>query len=118
MCTYAGPASGALPGPCTGTAGYISNAEINFILATNPSARQYYDSYSDSNIVIYNGDQYIAFMNDTTKYYRTVLYQGINFGGISDWAVDLQQYLPPVSTQTSSGQLTVVTGTVREYLLT
>lgn len=38
QCTYSGPDSGAYPGQCTNTAGYISNYEIDQILTENPSA--------------------------------------------------------------------------------
>jgi hypothetical protein len=49
-CAFTGPASGAEPGPCTMTPGYISNAELNLII-NNPSitSKQYVDPSSDSN---------------------------------------------------------------------
>lgn len=47
-CTYTGPNSGALPGACTETPGYIGNWEINQIIYNNSqyssSVMQYYDS--------------------------------------------------------------------------
>ncbi|KAJ5559833.1 hypothetical protein N7513_002232 [Penicillium frequentans] len=90
MCTYTGPDSGALPGPCTDTAGYISNYELELVMAENPSAVQYWDNSSYSNILVYNETQWAAYMNDTNKAVRTTLYENLNFLGISDWAVDLQ----------------------------
>lgn len=114
MCPYAGPASGATKGPCTGTAGYISNAEINSIIAFNPSASKLYDVNSDSNILVYDTTQYINYMNDSVKANRIALYQALNFGGYSDWAVDLQQFVPPVSIRTDSGGGTTrVTGSLQ-----
>ncbi|OJI87443.1 hypothetical protein ASPTUDRAFT_137518, partial [Aspergillus tubingensis CBS 134.48] len=90
MCTYTGPASGAWPGPCTQTAGYISNYELELVLAENPSAAVYWDNGSYTNIMVYNDTQWAGYMNDTNKAVRTVLYEGLNFLGTSDWAVDLQ----------------------------
>lgn len=90
MCTYVGPESGALPGPCTDTAGYISNYELALVLEENPSATLYWDEDSYSNIMVYNGTQWAAYMNDTNKAARTLIYEAYNFLGTSDWAVDLQ----------------------------
>ncbi|POS69819.1 hypothetical protein DHEL01_v211790, partial [Diaporthe helianthi] len=53
MCNFVGPDSGAAKGQCTGTAGYISNAEIREIIATNPSAEVFTDD-SESDILVYN----------------------------------------------------------------
>ncbi|KAJ5713929.1 uncharacterized protein N7483_011110 [Penicillium malachiteum] len=74
MCTYTGPESGALPGPCTETAGYISNYELELLVHEHLGLQQ------DS----------MGYMNDTNKAVRTTLYENLNFLGISDWAVDLQ----------------------------
>ncbi|KAJ7505174.1 glycoside hydrolase superfamily [Mycena galericulata] len=93
LCTFTGPASGATPGPCTQTAGYIANAEINQIIA-NGNVQTFHDDPSDSDILVYNTLQWIGYMNDDTKASRTTTYQGLNMGGVSDWAVDLQAYLP------------------------
>ncbi|KAJ7132986.1 glycoside hydrolase superfamily [Mycena filopes] len=93
MCTFTGPASGATPGPCTQTAGYISNAEINQIIAKG-GAQTFYDAASDSDILVYDTLQWVDYMADKTKAGRTTLYQLINMGGVSDWAVDLQAFLP------------------------
>ncbi|KAH8682019.1 hypothetical protein BX600DRAFT_407914 [Xylariales sp. PMI_506] len=90
MCTYTGPDSGALPGICTETAGYISDYEIGLIVSENPSAETYWDSNSFSNIVVYNETQWVAFMNDSNKEYRKTLYTDLTFLGTADWAVDLQ----------------------------
>jgi GH18 family chitinase len=38
MCKYTGPDSGATPGKCTNTAGYLANAEIDQIIDSNDSA--------------------------------------------------------------------------------
>jgi GH18 family chitinase len=90
-CTFTGPDSGATPGNCTATAGYISNVELAEILANSSySATSYTDDDSDSNVIMYNGN-WVAFMNDTIKARRTTYYTGLNFAGTSDWAIDLQE---------------------------
>lgn len=93
-CTFGGSntASTAQPGDCTGTAGYISNYEINLILENNVTAtgvQSSYDAGSDSNILVYN-QNWVAYMDDTTKASRTNWYKGLNFAGTVDWAIDLQ----------------------------
>ncbi|KAH6648205.1 hypothetical protein BKA67DRAFT_683676 [Truncatella angustata] len=90
QCTYTGPDSGAYPGQCTNTAGYISNYEIDQILAENPSAQSLWDQNSYSNIVVFNDTQWVAYMDDANKETRKALYPGLNFLGSADWAVDLQ----------------------------
>ncbi|KAJ7802288.1 hypothetical protein B0H14DRAFT_2385596, partial [Mycena olivaceomarginata] len=97
MCTYTGPAPGAAPGPCTETAGYISKAEINDIIAHHPGVQTFHDAASDSDVVVYDSVQWIAYMSDATKATRTAMYKGLNMGGVSDWAVDLQASLAPPS---------------------
>ncbi|KAJ5737097.1 uncharacterized protein N7483_002222 [Penicillium malachiteum] len=90
MCTCTGPDSGVWPGPCTETAGYISNYELELVMVENPSAAQYWDNSSYTNVLVYNETQWAGYMNDTNKAVRTTLYESLNFLGISDWAVDLQ----------------------------
>lgn len=92
-CTYTGPESGATPGKCTRTGGYISDAEINEIIKNNQSVETYYDQSSDSNILIYDETQWVANMDSDTKKSRTDYYKDKKLGGTSDWAVDLQEYL-------------------------
>ncbi|GLI74896.1 hypothetical protein PoHVEF18_003145 [Penicillium ochrochloron] len=88
-CTW--DAAGAA-GPCTDTAGYISNAEINQILADDSDAQQIFSSNDDSDILVYNETQWVAYMTNTTKSTRTAYYQTFNFAGTSEWAVDLEEY--------------------------
>lgn len=90
QCTYTGPDSGAYPGPCTNTAGYISNYEIDQILSENPSARSLWDQASHSNVVVFNDTQWVAYMDDANKATRKALYSALGFLGSADWAVDLQ----------------------------
>ena len=94
-CTYLGPESSAAKGQCTQTAGYISNAEIDAISLLNDTSdqvRTFYDAGSDSNFLVYNKTQWVAYMDDTTKTSRTNWYKGLNMAGTVDWAVDLQSF--------------------------
>ena len=106
MCEYTGTAnvSEALPGPCTGTRGYIANAEINEFIAVAalakrdgldkraaPAVESYYDPVTRSNIAILNGT-WVAYMDATEKAARALLYKGLNLGGTSDWAHDLESF--------------------------
>ena len=114
MCRYLGEASQAAPGRCTDEAGYVSNAEINDIMkeagassetieeafgANNSrnslSVRAGTDWFRDdteSDIIVYDSTEWAAFMNEQNKLSRTYKWQGLNFGGVSDWAVDLQRF--------------------------
>jgi hypothetical protein len=94
-CTFGGSnnQSTAEPGKCTNTAGYISNYEINVILELNSTSaviQSYYDAGSDSNILVYNHTNWVAYMDDNTKTSRTNWYKSLNFAGTVDWAIDLQ----------------------------
>ncbi|GKZ76103.1 hypothetical protein AnigIFM56816_005078 [Aspergillus niger] len=58
-----GPDSGATPGECTQTAGYISNYEINEILSAADDTDLYsvmVETYvSEGDILVYNSTQWI-----------------------------------------------------------
>ncbi|KAI2999287.1 unnamed protein product [Aspergillus niger] len=94
-CTFTGPESGATPGECTQTAGYISNYEINEILSAADDTDLYsvtVETYvSEGDILVYNSTQWISYMTDDTYETRLAYYQGLNFGGTSDWALDLAE---------------------------
>jgi GH18 family chitinase len=92
-CPFTGPKSGAKPGVCTGEPGYLANAEINRIIADksrNPST--WYDAKTMTNYLVYDDIQWVAYMDDANKADRTRRYRGLNFGGTTDWAVDLQRF--------------------------
>ncbi|KAJ5146642.1 uncharacterized protein N7515_001206 [Penicillium bovifimosum] len=88
-CTFVGPNLGAVPGPCTNGAGYISNAELAAIME-DEDVYMYIDKTSNSNIMVWNDTQWAAFMDDDTKAVRKELYASMNFLGPADWAIDLQ----------------------------
>ena len=122
MCTYTGPSSGAYAGVCTGTPGYISNAEIDSILAGNGTilsgdgvilnvvgnVTTYLDANSYSNIVVYDDTQWIGYMDDDNKAVRELLYQDLNFGGVTDWALDLQIYGTNLSEEDGGGSIVYI----------
>lgn len=103
QCFYTGtPAqSDAVPGPCTGTGGYISNAELKAIMATPGRVQaSYLDGASHSDIMVYDGNQWVGWMGSTTKAARRGFYQQLSMGGVSDWATDLEDFHdkpPPVA---------------------
>jgi hypothetical protein len=106
QCTFLGSASDsqATPGICTGTAGYIANAEILGILANSSRVNQnFVDSDSNTNILVYDETQWVGWMSDSVKAQRKALYQGLSMGGTSDWATDLQAYNPPPYTANNWG---------------
>ena len=87
--------SPATPGVCTQTGGYISNAEIRQQMAIysaggGVSYESYYDEASDSDIAIFGGTDWVAYMDTDLKQKRVDLYKSLNFGGTTDWAIDLE----------------------------
>ena len=92
MCTYTGPNSGATPGRCTQTAGYLAQAEIDEILENDPSAQTFYDDSSESDIMVYNNTQWVSYMSHNTKVARSATYLKWNFLGTVDWAIDLAEF--------------------------
>lgn len=94
-CTW--NAAGA-EGPCTQTAGYISNAEINQILAQNSDAQSLYSSGDETDILVYNETQWVGYMSSTNKANRTSFYRGFNFAGTGEWAIDLEAFEPYLNT--------------------
>ncbi|KAJ5159039.1 uncharacterized protein N7500_008690 [Penicillium coprophilum] len=84
--------SKAKKGVCTDTAGYISNAEIGRIKNLNPNVKTWHDGDSNSDIMVYDDTEWVAYMAPATKNSRRSYWQGMNFAGTIDWAVDLQEY--------------------------
>lgn len=86
----------AKKGRCTGTGGYIADAEINEILnEPDRVKRQFVDTSSNSNILVYDDDEWVSYMSPVIKAARLILYQACGLGGITDWAVDLQKFHDP-----------------------
>ncbi|KAH7128640.1 hypothetical protein B0J11DRAFT_431313 [Dendryphion nanum] len=92
--------SDAEPGQCTGTGGYIANAELNEIAryaeegVDGFSAKKWYEEKIDTDIMTYGTQgkgmtDWVAYMTPETKARRTDWIRGLNMGGTTDWAVDL-----------------------------
>lgn len=111
-CTFGGGAAGstATPGPCTDTAGYLADAELSDIMdGTNSTSNEkrgfrrdttlssrvnqyYYDKDSDSQILVFDDNQWVSFMTPAILASRTALYKGLSLGGTTNWASDLQTF--------------------------
>ncbi|KAM0324454.1 hypothetical protein ACHAQA_008236 [Verticillium albo-atrum] len=97
MCKFTGSntTSLATKGECTKTAGYISDAEINEIISLSKMyddpVKTWSDPKSGSDFMVWDGT-WVAYMSRQEKDIRIKQYKGINFGGITDWAVDLQAF--------------------------
>ncbi|KAM5350668.1 hypothetical protein ACJ41O_007173 [Fusarium nematophilum] len=98
--------SNAEAGVCTNSPGYLANAEIRQIIydAKNKkagvTAKSWYDASSDSDIVTFGTKgkgmtDWVAYMSESTKAKRTAWIKGLNFGGVIEWAVDLEVWFSP-----------------------
>ncbi|KAJ4303940.1 hypothetical protein N0V88_001541 [Collariella sp. IMI 366227] len=77
--------SDAVPGLCTDTGGYISNAEFDAIIATPGRIQQnYIDGASHSNVMVYNDNQWVTWMSSMVKAACRTLYRQLSMGGILD----------------------------------
>ncbi|KAL1966730.1 hypothetical protein VTN77DRAFT_3927 [Rasamsonia byssochlamydoides] len=105
MCTYTGPDSGAFPGPCTDTAGYISNWEINQIISNSEWSGTVEEYYSEvaGDILVYDSTQWVSWMKPSTYDSRSAWAQGLNFGGVCDWAMDLNASYAANGTEIGEG---------------
>ncbi|KFY95395.1 hypothetical protein V500_02787 [Pseudogymnoascus sp. VKM F-4518 (FW-2643)] len=94
MCTYVGPLSAAKKGLCTDTAGYISNAEIDTIIDQGGAIKTWSDKETVSDFLVYGGTEWVAYMLEENKRQRSSRYLDLKLSGVSDWAIDLQEFLP------------------------
>jgi hypothetical protein len=81
-----------MPGICTGTPGVLANAEIEEIIMEGEFDEWYYDSESDSNILVYNETQWVAFLGKGTMRRRVEYYKSLGFAGFANWAIDLMRW--------------------------
>ncbi|KAF2167032.1 glycoside hydrolase family 18 protein [Zasmidium cellare ATCC 36951] len=88
-CTFTGPASGALPGNCTETPGYLSNTEILSIINGGQYSVQQYETTEAGDILVYDDTQWVSWMKGATYDSRSEWAQALGFAGTSDWAIDL-----------------------------
>lgn len=82
----------AKPGNCTNEAGILSDYEIYQVTKNKVGVKAWYDADSDSDLVAFDGGEWVSHMSKETKARRIEYYQGLNFGGTSDWSVDLQDF--------------------------
>ncbi|KAK9855849.1 hypothetical protein MYU51_001467 [Penicillium brevicompactum] len=96
LCKFTGSrlSSNAEKADCTDTAGYISNAEINQLLKHNSSRvnKHYVDTHSNSNIMIYDDTNWVAYMSPEIRASRTKMYESLGMGGTVNWATDLEEF--------------------------
>ncbi|KAG8163304.1 hypothetical protein KVR01_006601 [Diaporthe batatas] len=94
-CTFTGKESGATKGSCTDTAGYISNVEIQALISQangdNPDGLTISQYKDEGDILIYNDNQWVSWLTPESYNERKAWYDGMNFGGSVDWAVDLNR---------------------------
>ncbi|KAJ3478737.1 hypothetical protein NLG97_g8492 [Lecanicillium saksenae] len=94
-CAYTGTPihSDATEGRCTGTVGYIADAEIHEILNdTSRVTTAYIDAASNTNILVYDNTQWVSYMGRGIQTQRTALYKALRMGGTTNWAIDLETF--------------------------
>lgn len=86
-----------MKGRCTATAGYLANAEIYEIINKNSSRvnQHYLDISSDSDILVYDDTEWVAYMSPEVRSSRIQMYKAFNMGGSVNWATDLEEYNDP-----------------------
>ena len=100
-CLFTGRESGATTGECTDTPGYISNTELNDIVGRAgikskraDGIKAWHDDDSDSDMMTW-GNTWVAFMTELTLTARHNRYASNNFGGSTNWAIDLKEFVTP-----------------------
>ncbi|EFA82960.1 glycosyl hydrolase [Heterostelium album PN500] len=83
-------ANGASPGKCTATRGYLALAEIEDIIAHGQVRSKVYDALSDSIIMTYNTNDWIAYTDQAIMKNRIAKAKSMNLLGTVEWAIDLQ----------------------------
>ncbi|KAK8129159.1 chitinase [Apiospora kogelbergensis] len=91
--TGSGGNSDATKGKCTDTAGYLADAEIAEIMRDSSRVvTSFVDPSSNTDVLVYDTNQWVGWMSEKTKRTRTNLYKAWGMGGTTDWATDLQEY--------------------------
>ncbi|KAF3482628.1 killer toxin alpha/beta [Arthroderma uncinatum] len=91
MCTFTGSygTSEAEPGQCTGTPGYIANAELEQVLNNSKLGVEGVAALGTQGQGM---TDWVAYMDDATKAHRIEWVRGLNLGGTTDWAIDLASW--------------------------
>lgn len=93
-CHFTGPESGARPGECTKTAGYIAEAEINEWLKGGDNITTYYDKTSASLISYSKDGNWVSYNNKANRTSRLVdWWINGHFKGTALWALDLTEFV-------------------------
>lgn len=95
QCHYTGNSqnSDATRGSCTDTPGYLADAEIEEILKDSSRVvKSFVDPSSNSDVLVYDNNQWVGYMSSRTKNTRASLYKAWGMGGTTDWATDLKKY--------------------------
>ncbi|KAF2667536.1 glycoside hydrolase [Microthyrium microscopicum] len=92
-CKFHGPQSTAKPGRCTQVPEYISLAEINEIIKNNPTAKTWATDAVD-NVLVYDETNWVSFLDEDNKKKRSDFFKSLNLGGTTEWAIDLNTFLP------------------------
>lgn len=92
-CTFTGPKSGAWPGQCTDTRGYISNWEIRQLIAKADNGEsglkvKQIDS-KEGDVVIFNDKQWVSWLNNNNFLERLFKFNNEKWVGTVEWAADL-----------------------------
>ncbi|KAJ2655056.1 hypothetical protein IWW48_005743 [Coemansia sp. RSA 1200] len=85
-CRYSGPISGATPGSCTANPGTLALAEVNRIRQSGRTRYEYSDS--ESQIMLYDDNQWVAFNTEAQLENRRYKAMKMNLGGTVTWALD------------------------------
>jgi len=59
QCTFTGPESGARPGRCTGTPGYLANVEIREIISGGQFSIEEFYSQEAGDILVYDETEWV-----------------------------------------------------------
>ncbi|KAH8667088.1 hypothetical protein BX600DRAFT_412924 [Xylariales sp. PMI_506] len=93
-CKLSPDTSPAKAGRCTASSGILGNAEIQEIIDGGGDIAHWHDDTgSDSDFLVYESTEWVAYMSGETKNNRAQKYKSMNLGGTADWAIDLQEFL-------------------------
>ncbi|KAK2590532.1 hypothetical protein QQS21_011782 [Conoideocrella luteorostrata] len=84
--------SGAKPGVCTGTSGYLSYYEVQDILSKNKDLKPVYDKDAAVKYMTFDKNQWISYDDSDTFADKIKWAKKIGFSGSLIWASDLDDY--------------------------
>ncbi|KAK2611936.1 hypothetical protein QQS21_002042 [Conoideocrella luteorostrata] len=84
--------SGAKPGVCTGTSGYLAYYEVQDILSKNKDLKPIYDKDAAVKYMTFDKDQWISYDDADTFADKISWAKKVGFSGSLIWASDLDDY--------------------------